>query len=102
MKLTLIPPFNLICVILTLEQKADYSTNGSEIKLNEILQADNEERIKILEKKIEDMFNERNNLSKEIQILQFDNNILKRENGELQESSKIIQEKYILWCNILD
>jgi len=53
---------------------ADYSTNGSEVKLNELIQAENEERIKVLEKKIEEIFTEKNQLTKELQTLQFDQN----------------------------
>lgn len=76
-----------------IEQRAEYSTNCSDVKVSELMQAETEERIKALEKKVEELFSDKLDLGKQLQRVELENKLLTADKEDLQNANKSLRER---------
>lgn len=76
-----------------IEQKGDYSTNESDVRLSEVIQLDNEEKISSYEAKIEFLLSEKSEIYKKLQRTEDQRDQYEKENQELKSINSSIESR---------
>lgn len=76
-----------------IEQKGDYSTNESDVRLSEVIQMDNEEKIRSYEAKIDFLLSEKSEICKRLQRTEDQRDQYEKENHELKSINSSIESR---------
>lgn len=75
------------------EHKNEYSTNESDVRLAELVEQENEDKIKILEQKLDKVIREKTEFHKKIQKLEFEHSEVEKERNKLKDENIELEDK---------